>query len=324
MRTGDDGGKLEDASMPPSSSQKCLVIGASGNVGTQMLAALGPMALPTTSGRGRPGWLEFSLAELVAESQAAALFDRSDLGAIYCVGGMTWVDGCESQPDLAFRINARGPGLLAAYACARGLPFVYFSTEYVFDGAANNRGPYTETAPANPLSVYGRSKLEGEQRVLAAHPGALILRTTIVYGPDPGAKNYLYSVLRALSAGNEMSVPDDQVSTPTYNRDLVAAALGLTAAGATGIFHVCGPELLDRLEFALKVAEKFDLPSRFLKGVSTAALGQIAPRPLAAGLRTEKLLREYPNLAPRTVSASLDDCRAELDRFLNDLNTTRT
>jgi dTDP-4-dehydrorhamnose reductase len=309
--------------MSTSSSQKCLLIGASGNVGTQMLSALGSLALPTTSRGARPGWLEFNLADLCAVSEAAALFDRYDLSGIYCVGGMTWVDGCESQPDLAFRINARGPGVLAAYAYARRLPFLYLSTEYIFDGAASDPGPYTETAAPNPLSVYGKSKLEGEQRVLAAHPGALILRTTIVYGPDPGAKNYVYSLLRALSAGKEMSVPEDQVSTPTYNRDLVRAALGLTAAGATGILHVCGPELLGRLEFARMVAKKFDLPARLLKGVSTAALGQAAPRPLAAGLLTEKLQREYPNLVMRSVSASLDDCRTELDQFRNHLNTTR-
>jgi dTDP-4-dehydrorhamnose reductase len=213
-----------------------------------MLATLGSEAVPTTSRAPRDGWVQFSLADLTAESQAEALFHAYDLGAIYCVGGMTRVDQCELQPDLAFRINAIGPAVLASYARARCLPFVYFSSEYVFDGSGNNGGPYMETAPANPLSVYGKSKLEGEHRVMSAHPSAVILRTTVVYGPDPGAKNYVYSVLRTLATGKQMNVPDDQVSTPTYNRDLVRAAVGLVIAEESGTFHVCGPDLLGRLD----------------------------------------------------------------------------
>jgi dTDP-4-dehydrorhamnose reductase len=289
-----------------------LVVGASGMVGSQLLAWFGAESVLATSRKPREGWLTLDLAELAAESQAAAILDQHTLDTVYCVGGMTYVDGCEAEPGLAFRVNARGPGILAAYARDRSLPFVYFSTEYVFDGSAADPGPYLETSAPNPLSVYGKSKLEGEQRVLAAHPGALIIRTTVVYGPDPGQKNYVYSLLRSLSAGTAIRVPEDQISTPTYNRDLIGTTIGLVKANATGIFHVCGPERMGRLQFAQKVAVKFCLDPSLLLGVPTAELGQAAPRPLQAGLTIQKLCNRHPALQMRTVAESLDDCAQQI------------
>ena len=279
-------------------------------------ARRGPDAAVPTTRHARPGWTHLDFAELATIEQAAALFDEYPLDSIYCVAGMTAVDACEDQPDLAFRTNACGPGVLAAYAQRRALPFVYFSTEYVFDGAKDHPGPYTETAPLQPLSVYGKSKLAGEEAVLAACTGALVLRTTVVYGPDARQKNYLYSLMRNLATGTPMRVPADQVSTPTYNLDLIAAALGLVECGASGIFHVCGPDLLGRLEFAEQIAAALGLDSTLLRGVSTAELGQRAQRPLAAGLATTKLTSLYPQLHMRSVAEAIKDCAGELKTFL--------
>ncbi len=299
---------------------RTLIAGATGQVGTQMLRYLrdrrGADAAVATTRHRREGWAHLDFAELATIEQAAALFDAYELDSVYCVAGMTAVDACEDQPELAFRTNAWGPGVLAAYAQRRALPFVYFSTEYVFDGALEHPGPYAEDAATRPLSVYGRSKLAGEEAVQAACAGALVLRTTVVYGPDARQKNYLYSLMRNLVMGTRMRVPADQVSTPTYNLDLIAAALGLVECGASGIFHVCGPELLGRLEFAERVAEALRLDRTLLEGVSTAVLGQRAARPLAAGLATLKLTALYPQLRMRTVAEAIGDCAAELEAFL--------
>lgn len=292
-----------------------LIVGASGQVGTQMMRALGEDAL-ATSRTVREGWLELDLAGLSEVGQAASLLDGKELDAVYCVGGMTHVDGCEAAPEMAWRTNARGPGVLAEYARGRQLPFVYFSTEYVFDGAETSAGPYAEGDRTNPLSVYGKTKLEGEQRVLEGYPEALILRTTVVYGPDPRQMNYLYALMKNLAAGTAMRVPEDQVSTPTYNRDLIAAALGLVRAGASGVFHVAGPERMGRLAFAQQIAQKLGLRSDLLEGVSTAALKQVAARPLHAGLATQKLEESYPELRMRGLAESMSDCAAELEAFL--------
>jgi dTDP-4-dehydrorhamnose reductase len=298
--------------------KKSLIVGASGQVGTQMLAVLGERAM-ATSRIAREGWLKLDVAELAEAAQAAELLDACDLDSIYCVGGMTWVDGCEADLDLAHRTNARGPELLAAYARQRGVPYVFFSTDYVFDGAKEHPGPYAETAPTNPLSVYGRTKLEGEQRVLQAYPEALVLRTTWVYGADPRQKNFLYSMMRSLKARQPMKVPQDQVSTPTYNRDLVRAALGLVEARAAGVFHVAGPELLGRLEFAQQVTRALGLDASLLEGVTTAELKQPAARPLDSGLSTFRIAAQYPQLRMRTLAEALEDCDSELRGFLAEL-----
>jgi dTDP-4-dehydrorhamnose reductase len=295
---------------------KSLIVGASGQVGTQMLSSLGPHKALATSRVAHDGWLQLDLAELSPYDKTIAILDPYQLDAIYCVGGMTNVDGCESEPDLAHRTNARGPGVLAAYARTRNLPFVYFSTEYLFDGSKNNAGPYPEDAQPHPLNIYGQSKLDGEHEVLSAHPDALVLRTTVVYGADPRQKNYIYALMRNLSAGITMRVPEDQVSTPTYNRDLVRTTLGLVEAKASGIFHVCGPELMGRLAFARQVAATLGLDETLLQGVSTQTLNQPASRPLAAGLATSKLTTTYPKLRMRSLAESLEDCHEELQEFL--------
>lgn len=296
------------------SKVESLVVGATGQIGQQMMRSLGDRALPTTRSVNTPGgWLHLDLAELTTPAAVDLLLCGRELSTIYCLGGFTNVDGCEDDQDLAYATNCRGPAMLASAARVRGIPFVYFSTEYVFDG---NDGPYQENSPANPLSVYGKSKWQGELAVLQAYSDALILRTTVVYGPDSGEKNFVYSLMRNLSAGRTMRVPEDQVSTPTYNRDLAATTLALVERKATGIFHVCGPERMGRLEFARSVAGHLGLDSRLLDGRPTSALGQRALRPLSAGLSIDKLRRTYPDLRMRRLSEALADCKEELQEFL--------
>ena len=226
---------------------------------------------------------------------------------------MTHVDGCEDQPELAFATNTTGPAVLAGLANHRNIPFVYFSTDYVFDGHA---GPYREADNVNPLCVYGRSKLEGEGAVLAACKRAIVVRTTVVYGQDAGAKNFLYSLIRTLASGKTMRVPEDQISTPTYNEDLAMAAVLLAKKKVTGIFHVSGPQLMNRLEFAQTVAATVGLDGALLVGVPTRELSQKAPRPLLSGLISDNLGQVLPELKMHSVSEGLASCRASMEAYL--------
>ena len=305
-------------------STQGLVVGASGQVGAEMLRYFGRTrgvgyALPTCrEPAGKANWLALDLVSL-GSAAADALLRPYHLNSIYCVAGMTDVERCETEPAMAKGANARGPAVLAAYARRLGLPFVYFSTEYVFDGHPMHPGPYAEDAQTGAVSVYGQSKLDGERAVRDAHPDALIVRTTVVYGEDARGKNYLYSLMRNLGAGRSMRVPADQISTPTYNRDLVRATVGLVDAGATGVFHLCGPELLSRIDFARRIAEFLELDASLLEPVPTASLGQRAARPLEAGLLTEKLRQNYPELRMRTLEESLRDCEGVLRQFLHDV-----
>lgn len=289
-------------------SGRALVVGASGQVGNAIASLLGPSALlagrsPVPPAYVSGEWAHIDLVELAHEpAKAAQVLDGRGIGCVYCVGGATDVERCESDPEWAMDTNYRGPLALAKASTA--IPFVYFSTEYVFDGVD---GPYDEDSPTHAISEYGRSKLLGEQEILAAHPSPLIIRTTVVYGRDPARKNFLYTLRRLLGSGKTMRVPVDQISTPTYNPDLAAATIALATSGPTGIFHVCGPELLSRYDFALLAAKEMDLDAALLQPVTTAELNQRAPRPLSAGMNIGKLQRTLPQIPMRTNSAAIRD-----------------
>ena len=273
------------------SRRRILVVGASGQVGTQVLRLLpSGSAIPTSRGAEKPGWAALDLAT-VSETEADELVGRFEIAAVYCIGGMTHVDGCESTPELARRINCEGPAILAAAAAKRWAGFVYFSTDYVFNG---QNGPYAEDEPGDPIGAYGRSKWLGELAVQEAHPEALVIRTTTVYGPDPNGRNFLYSLRKGLVGAKPFRVPADQISTPTYNLDLAAAVVALAESGAHGVFHVAGPDVVSRLEFARRAVAVLGLDPTNLSGVSTAELAQIAARPLRAGLLTGKLAAYLP------------------------------
>src|SRR5205814_4398023 len=132
---------------------------------------------------------------------------------VLCPAGLTHVDHCEEHPEEAFAINRDGALQAAREARRAGAGFVFFSTEYVFDG---EQGPYAEDDPARPLSVYGRSKWEGERAVLDEVERALVVRTTVVYGPDAQEQNFVYQLIRNCRNGQPMLIPVDQPSSPTY------------------------------------------------------------------------------------------------------------
>lgn len=209
-------------------------------------------------------------------------------GALAIVGAFAHVDGCEDDPGRAVTVNVEGPRRVARVAAENGLPLVYFSTDYLFDG---EDGPYDEEARPAPLSVYGRSKLEGERAVGEACPWVLIVRTTVVYSYDPDSKNFLMQVVGRLSSGEEMTVPRDQWSTPSYAPDVADCVLDLMESRVAGVINVAGPDLMDRLELARLIAEGFELDPRLLQGTDTSSLAQRAHRPLRGGLQTELLQR---------------------------------
>ncbi len=183
------------------------------------------------------------------------------------------VDRAQSQPELAHAVNAQGP-LNLAVACRRhGATLVHFSTNFVFDGGQDE--PYVEADEPSPLSVYGKSKLEGER--LALHSGAhlLIVRTAAVFGRGVNFPNRILSRARS---GEPLRVVSDQKVNPTYARDLAAAALELAEAGAAGIVHVVADGCCTWDEFARAVVAEGGL-STPVESVPTSAYPTAARRP---------------------------------------------
>ncbi|HXJ81990.1 MAG TPA: dTDP-4-dehydrorhamnose reductase [Candidatus Methylomirabilis sp.] len=290
---------------------RALVIGASGQVGTALLGALrerGHDAVGTYAHHRDEGLAALDVTDHAAVERAVREA-RPDW--VLCPAGLTHVDYCEEHPAEAFAINCDGPLHAAREARRLGAGFVFFSTEYVFDG---ERGPYAEGDATNPLSVYGRSKLEGERAVLAEAERAVVVRTTVVYGPDRQEKNFVYQLMRNCRNGQPMRIPQDQISSPTYNADLAQATVELCERDLHGVYHLVGDGVLDRFAFARLACDVFDLDPAGLVPVSTATLGQKAPRPLKGGLIIAKArgvlvtqLRS-PEAGLRAMRAALEGC----------------
>ena len=289
--------------MPTNTQPRALIVGASGQLGHELTRQLGPTALPAARRQLSPNWLHIDLDEIAANpSLLDGLIEQHNITAVYCAAGATDVERCESDHAWASAANHLGP--LALAKAAKNIPFAFFSTDYVFDGAS---GPYAETDAPKALSVYGQTKLDGEQAILAAHPTALVLRTTTVYGPDPQGKNFLYTLRRVINAGNTMRVPTDQLATPVYNEDLATASIALVTAGHTGIFHLAGPEFLSRYDFSLQACDILGLPTAQVQPLTTPELNQKAARPLLGGLRIDKLTATLPNITMRSPAQGIRD-----------------
>lgn len=177
--------------------------------------------------------------DLTDRAQVLAEMNRLQPGVIVNCAAFTNVDGCESQEELATQVNGAGPGYLAEAAKACGAVLVHISTDYVFAG--DKGSPYTESDPTGPLSAYGRSKLAGEQAIIASGlTRYFILRTSWLYGP--GGKNFVETMLRLATEREELRIVADQIGSPTYTGDLAQAIYHLLAvsdrSGLYGIYHL--------------------------------------------------------------------------------------
>jgi dTDP-4-dehydrorhamnose reductase len=203
----------------------------------------------------------------------------------------TDVDGAESDPEGAHRVNALGAGNLARSGASRRAHTIQVSSDYVFDGA--KRAPYVESDPTGPISAYGASKLAGERAVAEAAPGAhTIVRSSWLFGVD--GRCFPKTILRLASEREELTVVDDQVGCPTFTGHLALALVELVVGERiVGVVHVAGGGQCSWFEFASKIVESAGLACQLTPG-NTADLDRAAPRPAYSVLRSER--RGVPEL----------------------------
>lgn len=234
-------------------------------------------------------------------SVRAALLHARPEAVVHCAA-YTAVDRAEAEPEVAGRVNRDGSRHVASAAAEVGAVSVNVSTDYVFDGA--KRAPYGPDDPTNPLSVYGRTKLEGERATAAAAPEHLIVRTSWLYGADNG---FVPAILRRAAAGEGLRVVDDQEGRPTWAPAAAAALVELLERGARSVWHVAGGGTCTWLELAREAVRQAGLDVD-VRAVSTKEFGAAAPRPPYSVMdltATERLL-----------GREMTHWREDLSRFL--------
>jgi len=210
--------------------------------------------------------------------------------AVVNCAAYTNVDGCESNEELCFAVNATGVENLAIESREIGARFVTISTDYVFDGASSDF--YTEYDAPNPISVYGKSKLEGERRALTANDESIIVRSGWIYGH--GGTNFLSVVAEKISRGESVTAISDSFGTPTFADDLCRVIRSLLDAKVTGIFHVANEgEGTSYHGFAVEVAKALRVSTDLISEISEKQLSRPAPRPSSSKLRSIRLSKNH-------------------------------
>lgn len=226
----------------------------------------------------------------------------------------TAVDQAESEPELALAINAMAPGILAETAAELDVPLVHYSTDYVFDG--NHTAPYRESDATHPLSVYGRSKLAGEQAIQAVGGMHLILRTSWVYSQH--GKNFLLTMQRLLQERESLSVVNDQIGAPTWAGTIAQATAQLIEqwrsgqAGPWGVYHLTAQGETSWFGFASAIATHLRSQGKrvaTLQPIPSSAYPTPARRPLNSRLDCSRLQQDWHVQLPDW-QAALEQCLA--------------
>lgn len=273
---------------------KLLLLGPDGQLGWELRRSLATLGQLTVASRSDGG-------DLTRLDDLAQLVRRLRPDAIVNAGAYTAVDKAESEPALAHTVNAAAPGVLAREAAACGAWLLHYSSDYVFDGSGDQ--PRDENQATAPLSVYGRTKLEGETLIQASGCRHLILRTSWVYAARGG--NFARTMLRLAGERDRLTVVDDQIGAPTgadLLADISAHMLRTAASGAdcSGIYHACAAGETSWCAYARHVIEwarvrglPLRVPPGAIDAIPSSAFPTPARRPLNSRLDTRKLRETF-------------------------------
>lgn len=248
-----------------------------------------------------------SQCDVTSHASVLRTVDRERPDLIIHAGAMTDVDGCEREPLEAYRVNALGTQNVASAAHRAGAALVYVSTNYVFDGKADE--PYVEFARPNPISVYGQTKLAGEEAVRALAPRHYIVRTAMVY--DETGRNFVNTMLRLAASNPSLRVVADQTGNPTYAGDLADAIYRLVSRPAFGTYHLVNEGTASWHDWACEIFRLSGLPVT-VEPIPASAY-QRAARPPANGA--------LANLAGSALGVTLPTWQDALRRCLERRDT---
>lgn len=277
---------------------KVLVTGANGFLGYYLVEQLLAKNIPVTAtGKGECRLpfthdknFQYLEMDFTNPFSVHDVFENIKPDVVVHSGAMSKPDECESNQILAYLVNVEGTVQLLINAADSKSFFVFISTDFVFDG---ERGMYNEDDIPNPVNYYGRTKLEAEEAVKDYEFEWAIVRTVLVYGKNhSGHNNILKIVKEKLEKGEEYSVVDDQLRTPTYVEDLAKGIVSIIEKKATRIFHLSGKDILTPYQMAIKAAEYLQLDSSVIKRVTADSFSQPAKRPLKTGFIIDKARKQ--------------------------------
>jgi dTDP-4-dehydrorhamnose reductase len=281
---------------------RILVIGAKGMLGRDLMEVL----RSSFSTDEVIGW-DIEEIDIREEKETIEKIENLRPRTVINVAAYTDVDRCESNEAEALAINAEGMKHVATAASRCHAKVVYLSTDYVFDGL--KREPYVEEDLPHPVSVYGRSKLKGEEYVQGAVKDALIVRTQWLYGKH--GKSFVTAILRQAKEKKALSIVNDQIGSPTYTRDLSGAISVLLQQKAHGIFHVTNSGHCTWYAFGREILKLSGIEGVEVLPITSEELGRPAPRPPYSVLDCEKLKQET-GFVPRPWSEALKEYLATL------------
>ena len=289
--------------------KKVLLIGAKGQVGQELQVTLPQLGEVISIGREELDLTNSEkIGQLIREIHPNYLINAS---------AYTAVDKAETEPDLAYSINATAPKIMAEAAEKIQAKFLHISTDYVFDGRKNT--PYLETDLTNPLGVYGQSKLRGEEEIKTVNSQAIILRTAWVYG-SYGKSNFVKTMLRLGKEREELKVVVDQVGSPTWSKDIAAAItqLLINVDNPTGIYNFTNSGVASWFDLTKAIFEEAKISGIPLKiqrviPITTAEYLTPAVRPAYSVLSGQKISQQLGYIPPYW----RDSLKAMLNQLFN-------
>jgi dTDP-4-dehydrorhamnose reductase len=293
---------------------KVLVTGASGLLGSKLVETAEKKGYEVYSGdivnqtlHGIP--VRFDISD---KKQVDETFDRINPDAVVHCAAMTDVDKCETERDLAWKINVVGTEHIVKAAKNSGAFLIYVSTDFVFDG---KKGRYTEEDTPNPINYYGLTKVEAERRVQNLEKYCIV-RASVIFGSTPavGKVNFALWLLDKLKRKERVNIVTDQWNSPTLNSNMAEMTLEILEQNLEGIIHVSGATRVSRYDFAKRLAQTFELDSDLIKAVSAADFSWPANRPRDSSLSTKKARRLLKN-KPLEISQAFLRLRDEIGSF---------
>jgi dTDP-4-dehydrorhamnose reductase len=259
---------------------RILMVGARGMLGTDLMETISP--IHDVVG------VDIQEIDITSMKQCLSAAEKYRPEIIINAAAFTRVDDCEMNPEKAFLVNGDGAGNLARAAKAQGAILVHYSTDYVFDGM--KKGAYLEEDVPNPPSIYGKSKLHGENQVRDYCPNHMILRTSWLFGRN--GPNFIRTIIGMALQGAPLRIVADQIGSPTYSKDLAAFTMHMIEAGCLGTYHLTNSGSCTWFELAGRAVEWAGLPDTPITPVTTAEFPRPAPRPANSVLANARLRRE--------------------------------